>query len=92
MAPKGQLDPGQKLPPVREMAHQMQVTPGTVARAYRVLIDDGYLEAGVGQGTYVKQLRASVLPPDDAPLYLRSPRLPDVGQVDLIRRGFREFS
>lgn len=88
----GQLDPGQKLPPVREMAHQMQVTPGTVARAYRVLIDDGYLEAGVGQGTYVKQLRASVLPPDDAPLYLRSPRLPDVGQVDLIRRGFREFS
>jgi DNA-binding transcriptional MocR family regulator len=88
----GQLDPGQKLPPVREMAHQMQVTPGTVARAYRVLIDDGYLEAGVGQGTYVKQLRASVLPPDDAPLYLRSPRLPDVGQVELIRRGFREFS
>ena len=63
----GQLDPGQKLPPVRDMAHQMQVTPGTVARAYRVLIDDGYLEAGVGQGTYVKQLRASVLQPDDAP-------------------------
>ena len=84
----GQLDPGQKLPPVRDMAHQMQVTPGTVARAYRVLIDDGYLEASVGQWTYVKQLRASVLPPDDAPLYLRSPRLPDVGQVDLIRRGF----
>ena len=46
----GQLDPGQKLPPVRDMAHQMQVTPGTVARAYRVLIDDGYLEAGVGRG------------------------------------------
>ena len=64
----GQLDQGQKLPPVRDMAHQMQVTPGTVARAYRVLIDDGYLEAGVGQGTYVKQLRASVLPPDNAPL------------------------
>ena len=88
----GQLDPGQKLPPVRDMAHQMQVTPATVARACRVLIDDGYLEAGVGQGTYVKQLRASVLPPDDAPLYLRSPRLPDLGQVDLIRLGFRDFS
>lgn len=88
----GQLAPGHKLPPVREMAHQMQVTPGTVARAYRVLIDDGYLEAGIRQGTFVKQLRASVLPRDDAPLYLRSPRLPDVGQVDLIRRGFREFS
>ena len=29
----GQLKPGQKLPPVRDMAHQMQVTPGTVARA-----------------------------------------------------------
>lgn len=88
----GQLDPGQKLPPVRDTAHQMQVTPGTVARAYRFLIDDGYLEAGVGQETYVKQLRASVLPSDDAPLYLRSPRLPDLGQVELIRRRFRDFS
>ena len=51
----GQLDPGQKLPPVRDMAHQMQVTPGTVARSYRDLLDDGYLEARVGPGTYVKQ-------------------------------------
>ena len=29
----GQLDPGQKLPLVRDMAHPMQVTPVTVARA-----------------------------------------------------------
>ena len=42
------------------MAHQMQVTPGTVARLSGS-IDDGYLEAGVGRGP-VKQLRASVLP------------------------------
>jgi DNA-binding transcriptional regulator YhcF (GntR family) len=48
----GQLKSGQKLPPVREMAYQMGVTAGTIARSYRSLIDEGYLKVGVGQRTY----------------------------------------
>ncbi|MEM9968133.1 MAG: PLP-dependent aminotransferase family protein [Pseudomonadota bacterium] len=44
---------GDKLPPVRELAWQLKITPGTVARAYTVLIDSGVLKAEVGRGTYV---------------------------------------
>ena len=37
----GRLAAGEKLPPVRELAWQLQITPGTVARAYTVLTDSG---------------------------------------------------
>ncbi len=50
---KGTLPVGQKLPPVRELAWQLQITPGTVARAYTILTDEGLLQAEVGRGTFV---------------------------------------
>ena len=43
----GTLLPGEKLPPVRDLAWRLQITPGTVARAYTILTDAGLLEAGV---------------------------------------------
>ena len=49
----GQLGPGAQLPPVRDLAYRIGVTPGTVARAYRLLVDDRVLVAGVGRGTFV---------------------------------------
>ncbi len=49
----GGLSVGDKLPPVRELAWQLQITPGTVARAYTVLTDSGVLHAEVGRGTFV---------------------------------------
>ena len=49
----GQLAEGEKLPPVRELAYQLQITPGTVARAYKILTDEGVLQAEVGRGTFV---------------------------------------
>ena len=49
----GDLAQGEKLPPVREVAYQLGITPGTVARAYSRLVDAGCLEAVVGRGTFV---------------------------------------
>lgn len=49
----GGLAIGTKLPPVRELAWQLGITPGTVARAYTVLTDSGVLMAEVGRGTFV---------------------------------------
>ncbi len=49
----GKLSVGAKLPPVRELAFQLSITPGTVARAYTVLTDEGVLTAEVGRGTFV---------------------------------------
>ena len=91
------LEVGKKLPPVRELAYRLKITPGTVARAYTILTDEGLLQAEVGRGTFVAQPRSPIL--DDVwsrQLHLRddkyesnvslfSPRLPDVGQVTLIR-------
>ena len=51
----GHLSPGERLPPVREVAYQVKVTPGTVAKAYSRLVDRGVLEAAVGRGTFVAQ-------------------------------------
>ena len=96
------LTPGDKLPPVRDLAWSLGITPGTVARAYTLLTDDGTLTAEVGRGTFVAQ------PDEKAPLLadvpieidstthnseaqtwqvnLFSPHLPSVGQATLIRR------
>jgi len=52
---RGALPPGTRLPPVRELAWKIGVTPGTVARAYSRLTDKGILSAAVGRGTYVAE-------------------------------------
>lgn len=50
----GELAPGTRLPPVRELAFRLQISPGAVARAYRLATDRGALEATVGRGTFVR--------------------------------------
>jgi len=40
-----ELEVGVKLPPVRELAYKLGITPGTVARAYTILTDEGLLNA-----------------------------------------------
>ncbi|MGJ8612441.1 MAG: GntR family transcriptional regulator, partial [Octadecabacter sp.] len=88
----GALVADAKLPPVRELAYQIGATPGTVARAYSVLTDEGRLRAEVGRGTFVAA-RAPKVPSADVPLIntvdeaiadFRSSRVPDVGQGRLI--------
>lgn len=50
----GALSPGDRLPPVRELAWDLNVTPGTVSRAYQMAETRGLLEGQVGRGTFVK--------------------------------------
>lgn len=62
----GVLEPGAKLPPVRELAYRLGITPGTVARAYTLLTDEGLLSGEVGRGTFVaKPLSPEVESSDD---------------------------
>lgn len=49
----GELKPGEKLPPVREMAGQWECTPGTVSRAYAQLAREGLVTGHRGGGTRV---------------------------------------
>jgi molybdate-binding protein/DNA-binding transcriptional regulator YhcF (GntR family) len=47
------LEPGQKLPTVRDMAQQWGCTPSTVSRAYAILADEGLVTGHRGGGTRV---------------------------------------
>lgn len=51
----GQLQPGDRLPPVRKMAERWNCTPGTVSRAYRLLAEEALVVAHRGSGTRVVQ-------------------------------------
>ncbi len=50
----GALQPGEKLPPHRDLAWRLKVTVGTVTRAYREAEIRGLLAGEVGRGSYVR--------------------------------------
>lgn len=52
----GALEPDERLPPARALAAELDVNFNTVARAYRSLARDGYLESRPGRGTRVRHL------------------------------------
>jgi DNA-binding transcriptional MocR family regulator len=49
----GTFGPGERLPPVRDMAKTLGVTVGTVNRAYVLAQSRGLLTGEVGRGTFV---------------------------------------
>ena len=50
----GSLKPGDRLPPQRELAWSLQVTVGTVTRAYQEAERSGLVGGEVGRGTFVR--------------------------------------
>lgn len=55
----GKLEPGQLLPPLRELATGLGVNPNTVAAAYRTLRDRGVIETAGRRGSRVRPRPAS---------------------------------
>jgi DNA-binding transcriptional regulator YhcF (GntR family) len=60
----GRLVAGERLPPVRDLAEELGVAPGTVARAYGVLERKGVLETSGSRGTHVAGRTSSPAGPD----------------------------
>jgi GntR family transcriptional regulator len=52
---RGELNPGEKLPSVREMAIQAGVNPNTIQRTYGELERLGVVETKRGQGTFMTE-------------------------------------
>ena len=99
----GDLTVNTKLPPIREIAFHLGMTPSTVVRAYQLGIEAGFLEARVGDGTYVKTQGPSWQKFDsvshalfDDPrtkgYNLRSSAIPRVGQDQLAQRLLLELA
>ena len=49
----GAIGPGDRLPPVRQLADELKVNFNTVARAYRLLDEAGAISTQHGRGTYL---------------------------------------
>ena len=53
---KGDYAGGSRIPPVRELALEWRINPNTVAKAYRVLQTEGWIESRIGDGNYAAPL------------------------------------
>lgn len=62
MVVTGELEPGQKLPTVRQLANDLGLAPNTVARAYRELEADDIISTQGRRGTFVRS--TSLAEPD----------------------------
>lgn len=50
---KGNIKPGMAIPSVRKLALELNITPGTVAKAYQELERQGIVETIRGKGVYI---------------------------------------
>ena len=60
----GRLEPGARLPTVRQLAADLGLAAGTVARAYKELEDARLITTHRARGTHVTQNAAPSLPPE----------------------------
>ncbi|HEV2130651.1 MAG TPA: Clp protease N-terminal domain-containing protein [Longimicrobiaceae bacterium] len=63
----GRLRPGERLPPVRRLADELDIAPGTVARAYSELERLGVVVTEGARGTRVAERRQNPLPDAERP-------------------------
>ena len=55
----GELESGQTLPSVRQLAIRLRVNPATVVQAYRDLEVEGFVEMRQGAGTFIRDVNPS---------------------------------
>ena len=86
----GVLAPGDRLPPLRQLAADLGLAVGTVARTYRELEGEGLVRSRRGGGTRVRQPDAPRSPDQvadalrhHAELFVRQARLLGAGDADV---------
>lgn len=61
----GELPEGERLPPVRQLAAELEIAPGTVARAYQALEEKGVVVTEGARGTRVAPRDRGASPDDE---------------------------
>jgi GntR family transcriptional regulator len=79
MIASGQLEPGEVLPSVREIAGHHAINPMTVSRAYSLLEGEGQLERLRGKGMAVAAMHRRAQP-EDRRLKLLEPHLQEIAR------------
>ena len=57
----GRRREGEQIPSVRELASALRINPNTVAKAYRMLQEEGVIESRPGGGNYIAKRDASAV-------------------------------
>ena len=56
----GKLEPGERLPSVRQLSRELVVNPNTIARAYTELEREGVIHARQGLGVFVAEVQSEL--------------------------------
>jgi len=83
---QGTLHAGERLPSIRKLSSQMDVSISTVLQAYMILEDKDWIEAKPQSGFYVRSTRN--LPPEPKPSH-PSPVVTRVGVSELVAQVFQ---
>ncbi len=59
-----ELEPGERLPSIRELARRFDLHPNTVSAGYRQLEAEGWVESRKGSGVFVRPRRPAATEPD----------------------------
>lgn len=89
------LSVGQKLPPQRELAHQIGTAIATVGRAYAELEQLGVVRSHVGRGTYIAEIKRPFSPNPQAAgrvFDMRTYRVPVADVPDLVAETLRAIA
>ena len=78
---RGALRPGDRLPTVRQLARDLALAPGTVAKAYQLLENDGVLAARGRHGSFITGGL-------DLPAYTSESRAQPASPLELAARDF----
>jgi 5'-deoxynucleotidase YfbR-like HD superfamily hydrolase len=89
----GEFEPGQQLPPGRELAEFFGVAPMTVHQAIRILREEGFVTSRAGSGVYVsKQPAAPEAEYREHPLSGLGDFLHEMGQLKRLPRAGWQFA
>src|SRR5438128_5868543 len=74
----GQLRPGDRLPTLRRLASELEVSLTTVTAAFKSLAETGWTRGEIGRGTFVvdRGVSESASSPPAVPAFTSAPRCP----------------
>ncbi|HYP50504.1 MAG TPA: GntR family transcriptional regulator [Pyrinomonadaceae bacterium] len=84
----GDLQAGDKLPSVREIALRLKIHPNTASAAYRWLEENGWVESRVGSGVYARKVTELKISETEKAIEQELDRLISSFLTEARRRGF----
>jgi len=88
----GDIPPGSKLPPSRDLAERLKTSRGSVVAAFETLIAEGYAVARTGAGTFVADRVPAVKPALPVDIESVEPRMPLPGTLGVAMADARTLN